>query len=182
MKCIFFLLTTLFVLQAFSQHYKKAEDKKPGPGSIGLTLNIPMGNFNSTHTIGFGLDYTWTTRSFKKDSISDKLIHFAANAGASYYGGKRTTTTGNEFTYGGYANVFAMAGIDCKWTAPLVINLVTGPVMSIYKGDSDLGFGVNLLSNYSVSPRVAAGPGVQYRKFAEADALWAAVFRISYNF
>jgi len=64
----------------------------------------------------------------------------------------------------------------------LVINLVTGPVMSIYKGDSDLGFGVNLLSNYSVSPRVAAGPGVQYRKFAEADALWAAVFRISYNF
>jgi len=182
MKFIFFLLTTPLVLPAFSQHYKTPEDKKPGPGSIGFSLNIPIENFNSSHTIGFGLDYIWSTRSYKKDTVSDKLIHFAGNAGTSYYGGKRTTTGGNEFTYGGYANFYMMAGIDCKWTAPLVINLFAGPVMSLYKGASDLGFGVNLLSNYSISARVAAGPGVQYRKFAEADGLWAAIFRISYNF
>jgi hypothetical protein len=128
------------------------------------------------------LDYVWSTRNFKKDSASDKLIHFAASVGASYYGGKRTTTAGNEFIYAGYTNVFVMAGIDCKWTPPLVINLFTGPVMSNYKGDSDVGLGVNLISNYSISPRVAAGPGIQYRKFEETDALWAAMFRVSYNF
>jgi hypothetical protein len=182
MKWIFFLLSTILVFPAFSQRYEKPEEEKPRANSIGFSLNIPIGNFNSTHTIGFGLDYTWSTRSFKKDSVSDKLIHFAANAGVSYYGGKRTTTAGNEFTYDGYTNVFVMPGIDCKWTAPLVLNLFTGPVMSMYKGDSDFGFGVNLISNYSISPRVAAGPGIQYRKFAETDALWAATFRFSYNF
>ena len=182
MKCIFLLLSSILVLPAFSQQYRKPKEEKPRPNSIGFSLHIPIGNFNSTHTIGFGLDYTWSTRSFKKDSVSDKLIHLAANAGASYYGGKRITTAGNEFTYDRYANFYLMAGIDCKWTAPLVINLVTGPVMSLYKGDTDLGFGVNLFSNYSISPRVAAGPGIQYRKFAETDALWAGIFRISYNF
>jgi len=182
MKFIFFLLYLIIVLPAFSQQYKKPEDEKPRANGIGFSLNIPMGNFNSSHTIGFGLDYNWSTSSFRKDSVSDKLIHFAANAGVSYHGGKRTTTAGNEFTYGGYTNVFVMAGIDCKWTPPLVINLFTGPVMSIYKGDPDFGFGVNLISNYSISPRVAAGPGILYRKFAEADALWSAIFRVSYNF
>jgi hypothetical protein len=182
MKCIFFLLSAFLAHAAFGQQYKKPEEEKPYPNSIGFSLHIPMGNFNSSHTIGFGLDYTWSTRSFKKDSASDKLIHFAANAGVSYHGGKRTTTAGNEFTYGGYGNVYLMAGIDCKWTPPLVINLFTGPVMSFYNGSSDIGFGVNLISNYSISPRVAAGPALQYRKFAEADALWSAVFRVSYNF
>jgi hypothetical protein len=182
MKWIFLLLSIILVFPAYSQRYEKPVDKMPRPNSIGFSLNIPMGSFASSHTIGFGLDYTWSTRSHKKDSVSGKLIHFAVNGGVSYQGGKKTTTAGNEFTYGGYTNVYAMAGIDCKWTAPLIINLFAGPVMSIYKGDEDFGFGVNLISNYSVSPRVAAGPGIQYRKFDEANALWTATLRLSYSF
>ena len=182
MKWIFFSLFIILFTPAFSQGYQQPAGKMQGPGSIGFYLNIPIDNFASSHTVGFGLDYTWSARNYNKDSVSDKLIHFAANGGASYHGGKKTTTAGNEFTYGGYTNVYAMAGIDCKWSAPLVLNLFAGPVMSIYKGNADFGLGVNLISNYSISPRVAAGPGIQYRHFAEAKALWAVTFRLSYNF
>ena len=182
MKLIFYLLSIIFFTPVFSQRFAQPADKMPGPNSIGFYLGIPMGNFASSHTIGFGLDYAWSARNHKKDSVSDKLIHFAGNGGLNYHGGKKTTTAGNEVTYGGYTTAYIMAGIDCKWTAPLVLNLAAGPVMSIYKGDADFGFGVNLFSNYSISARVATGPGLQYRKFAEANALWAAILRVSYNF
>lgn len=141
-----------------------------------------MGSFSSTHTIGFALDYTRSTRRYEKDTFTYKLIHFAMNGGVSYHGGEKTATAGNEFTYGGYINIYAMAGIDCKPAMPIVINLTTGPVMSIYEGNADLGFGVNLFSNYYLSPTIALGPGILFRKFEKTDALWTSIFRASYSF
>ena len=81
------------------------------------------------------------------------------NGGISYHGGKKTTTAGYESTYGGYINIYAMAGIEYKALSPIAFTLTTGPVMSIYEGNSDLGFGVNLVSDYYLSPTVAVGPG-----------------------
>ena len=182
MKWLLSLVAVIFIIPACAQSFRKPDVKKERPNSIGFSLSIPMGYFSSTHTIGFVADYTRTTRSFLKDSLDFKLIRFAMNGGASYHGGKRVTTAGYEFTYEGYINIYAMAGIDCKPADPIVINLTTGPVLSIYEGSSEFGFGVNLLANYFISPMVAAGPGIQYRKFAETDALWSAIFRISYNF
>src|SRR5688572_24560567 len=99
MRLPFFLIATIFFVPAFSQSFEKPVDNKERPNSIGFSLNIPMGNFASTHTIGFAFYYTQTTSSNKKDTLDYKLIRFAMNGGISYHGGKRVTTARHEFTY-----------------------------------------------------------------------------------
>ncbi len=182
MKLLFFFFATILFAPALAQSFDQRIDKQETPNSIGFSLNIPMGSFSSTHTIGFALDYTRSTRRRENDTVTYKLIHFAMNGGVSYHGGKRTTTAGYESTYGGYINIYAMAGIDCKPSMPIIINLMTGPVMSIYEGNGDLGFGVNLFSNYYLSRTLTLGPGILFRKFEKTDALWTAIFRASYSF
>ena len=175
------LLTTSMVAQITDPKNGK-QPPKAMSNALALGLSFPMGVFNRTHTPGLTLDYFRSKHRYGNDVFAVKLFQFAMNAGVSYYGGKSASTAGYEFRYGGYFILHAAAGLDYKPAMPVNISLTAGPVMSIYKGSADIGAGVNLFWNYFLSKTIAVGPGISYKKFSNADALWSGTFRASYAF
>lgn len=150
--------------------------------AVALGLSFPIGVLNRTHTAGITLDYFRSTRRYANDAMADKPINFAMNGGVSYHVGKSTTTSGYKFRYGGYFNLYAMAGIDYKPAMPVNFSLTAGPVMSIYQGNTEIGAGVNLSWSYFLSKNIAIGPGISYQKQSKANALWLGTIRASYAF
>lgn len=180
LMCVFFTAAT----QSSGQQYKRYAGKADYAKSQALAVGIcfPIDVFKQTHHAGLSLDYSYSRDRFGRDSASRSLFRFALNGGLSYNPGKKTGTAGYEFTYKGYLNVYTMGGVDCKPADPLHLGLFAGPVLSVYHRSSDLGVGINLLSNYYLSPRLSLGPGVIYRKYANTNALWSGTFRASYAF
>lgn len=108
------------------------------------------------------------------------------NGGVDYYLGKKIEEAGQDFRYGGYTYLYIQAGIIINPVKKGNISLTAGPTMGIYKGNSDFGWGVNLFGAYLLQGfmenKIMIGPGVTYKKHAQADALWTAAIRVSYRF
>jgi hypothetical protein len=75
-----------------------------------------------------------------------------------------------------------MAGIITNPWAFTHISLTAGPTIGIYKGNSDMGMGVNLFGSYFLNRKISIGPGITYKKHPDTDGLWTASVRISYAF
>lgn len=145
-------------------------------------LSFPLGTFNRTHNMGLFIDYSRSTKRYGKHYTLPDLFHFAINGGLNFNPGKTITTAGYESKYGSYLNIYAFLGIDFKLATPVNASLTTGPLLSIYMGNTDIGVGVNLFSYYYISKRLAVGPGLFFRKFGKTDALWSGTIRASYAF
>jgi hypothetical protein len=150
--------------------------------TLSIGLSFPIGVFKRTHTGGVSVDYFRSKHRYGDDIPVAKLINFALNGGVSYHVGKSITTAGYESRYDGYLTFYGMAGIDYKPAMPVNISLTAGPVLSIYKGSTDAGAGVNLFWSYFFSKNIALGPGISYRKFSKTDALWSGTVRALYAF
>jgi hypothetical protein len=150
--------------------------------AVALGFSFPMGTFNRTHTAGITADYSRSKHRYGNDAVADKLINFAINGGVGYHAGKSTTVSGYGFRYGGFFILYAAAGIDYKPAMPVNITLTAGPVASLYKGNTEIGAGVNLFWSYLLSKNIAIGPGIIFRKQSKTDALWSGTVRASYTF
>ena len=61
--------------------------------TISAGVNLPLGNFSSTHVIGAIAEYTWSNHRFGQMDVKPvKPIGFVANAGIAYYFGKKETS------------------------------------------------------------------------------------------
>ena len=174
------ILAFLIALNSFSQTDEPSRPQKGKSQLVSLDLHLPVGVFARSQFTGAGLNYSWSNRRYGSNVVHPKLIGFTANAGGDYYFGRRIRTAGHPFQYGGYIYGWLMAGIISNpWTFTQ-FTLTGGPTVGIYKGNSDMGFGVNLFGSYFINQRVAIGPGITYKKHPDADALWTASVRISY--
>lgn len=176
------ILVLLIVLNSFAQagEYKLAPLGKNQ--LVSLDLHLPLGVFARTQFAGAGLNYSWSDHRFGPEVSKTKLIGFMANAGGDYYFGRRIKTAGYPFQYGGYIYGWLMAGIIANPWAFTHLSLTAGPTVGIYKGNSDIGMGVNLFGNYFINKKIAVGPGITYKKHSEVDPLWTGSARISYVF
>ena len=175
------LLTTGVLAQTTGSGIDK-KSSKANSNAVALGFSFPIGAFNRSHTAGITADYSRSKDRYGNDAIAGKLISFALNAGVSYHAGKSTSTSGYEFRYGGYFNLYVAAGIDYKPALPVNISLTAGPVMSIYEGATGIGVGAQLFWSYFVSKNIAIGPGISCRKESKTDALWSGSIRASYAF
>jgi len=151
--------------------------------SISIGINIPVGEFSETHIAGISLYYSRSHHRFGRLNILPrKLIGFTANGGLDHYIGKKETVAGYDFKYGNYTYLHAFGGIIYNPSRQTNISLTTGPSMSLYKGNADLGFGVSWNGSYYFTGRIAFTPGFIYMKHAKANALWAASLKATYNF
>ena len=176
------ILVLLIVLNSIAQ---AGEYKLRPPGEsqlVALDLHLPLGIFARSQFAGAGLNYSWSNRRFGVDVEKAKLIGFTANAGGDYYFGRRIRTVGHPFEYGGYLYGWLMVGIIANpWTFTH-LTLTAGPTVGIYKGNADMGMGVNLFGNYFLNKKIAVGPGITYKKHPDTDGLWTGSARISYIF
>lgn len=183
MRIVFSAIAVLLItLNSFAQagEYKLAPEGKSQSAS--LDLHLPLGIFARSQFAGAGLNYSWSNHRYGPDVTNRKLIGFTANAGGDYYFGRRIRTAGYPFQYGGYIYGWLMAGIITNPWAFTHISLTAGPTIGIYKGNSDMGMGVNVFGSYFIKKRIAIGPGITYKKHPDTDGLWTGSARISYVF
>lgn len=176
------MLTTASLAQSNKQAANTSQPSKGMTNKLSLGISFPIEAFKRSHSTGIAVEYIRSQNRFGQNSLTHPLIKFAMNGGISYHPGRTTTTAGYQFSYGNYLTIFALVGIDYKPSVPINVNLTTGPLISIYKGNTNLGAGINLYSDYYLSDRVAVGPGLFFRKFGNTDALWSGTIRASYAF
>jgi hypothetical protein len=198
----------VFIAGIFATIQLKAQPGKLGEtnDSLGLNnivclgLNVPFAEFSETHFGGMGLHYLWSHHRFGKSRVlSKKLIGFTAHGGIDYYFGKKETVAGYPYRYGGYLYLQAMAGAiynfrkkDFLNSAPMtpdghsggrgIISLTTGPTMGIYKGNADIGFGLNLDGSYYLTDRIAITAGILFLKHYNAAPLWVSTVGTAFSF
>lgn len=174
-----FLLLLTFIVKAQTTDTLAAKSKSQ---AIAFGLYLPVGTFSQSHIAGAGFEYSWSRHRFGKNRLVGKAFGFVANAGINYYLGKKINTTGHEFRYGDYLNVYAMPGIIYNPVKNGNVSLAAGPALNIYKGSANAGIAVCLFSNYFFAEKIALGPGVIFKKHTTTDALWAVTIRASYSF
>lgn len=177
---VFYLLAKL-TGQAQSVDTITHKQVKGKSQAVAFGIYIPVGVFSNSHIAGAGIDYSWSRHRFGRDISPGKIIGLTVNGGINYYVGKRMTTAGYDFRYGGYTNLYAMPGIIYNPLKNGNVALTAGPVLNIYKGSANAGIGINLFSNYFVSENIAIGPGIIYKKHTNTNALWAVTIRASYR-
>jgi hypothetical protein len=185
--CLFFL----FGMGNFAigQSGKKNKSKKSDLGiDVSAAIRLPVGNFNSTHLIGVGLDISPSYRTVR---LERKIkIAFTYNVGMAYYLGKKVKPGGYQYRYPSYIFLHAFAGIllipskngGMTFPSKIEISLTGGPALGIYNGDTRFNPGSKLELNYRLNGHVTIGPGIILIKESGADPLWAASIKATLAF
>ena len=148
--------------------------------SVSIGVNVPVGDFASTHIAGIAIDCSPARVSFRMKRI--KKIAFTYNGGVALYLGKKETVSNYSYTYPAYFFINAYGGVLYNPMKGGSITLTAGPTISIYNGNTEFSSGSKLEASYYISPRIAIGPGIMLMKLSKADPIWAASFKVTLNF
>ncbi|MEK7224450.1 MAG: hypothetical protein AAB221_02060, partial [Bacteroidota bacterium] len=88
------------------------DEKKQAAGSdhiVSFGINLPLGDFSSTHLVGFDIGYSPGTHVF--GLVKNKHFAFTYNGGVAYYAGKKETVSSYPYKYPEYLFVHAFAGL-----------------------------------------------------------------------
>ena len=194
-KTVFVFIAGIFATIQLKAQPGKSNETNDSLGlnnSVCLRINVPVGEFSETHFGGIGLHYSWSHHRFGKSRVlPKKLIGFTAHGGIDYYLGKKETIAGYPYRYGGYVYLQAMAGAIynfCKKNSLAnpgvrgIISLTTGPTLGIYKGNADIGFGLNLDGGYYLTNRIALIGGILFLKHSKAAPLWVSTIEAAFSF
>jgi hypothetical protein len=175
---------------AIGQSGTESKSKKSDLGiDVSTAIRLPVGNFNSTHLIGIGIDISPSYRTVRLESKIK--ISFTYNGGIAYYLGKKETVSGYQYTYPGYIFLHAFAGIlfipskNGGLTFPsqkIEVSLTGGPALGIYNGNTRFNLGSKLELNYHLNDKLSIGPGIIFMKESGADPLWAASLKGTWAF
>jgi hypothetical protein len=169
-KLLLFLVSCLFTFHSSAQTGEKGI-------SLSAGINLPLGDFSSTHLLGFGIDCSPVKHWF--GITSKKKIAFTYNGGVTYYFGKKETVSGYPYDYPGYFFIHAFGGILFNPVKNGIIILTAGPALGMYNGHTQFNTGSKLETSYYISNNIAIGPGIILMKEAGADPLWSAAFKVS---
>ena len=183
MKRILLLLACcgFIFLHICAQSSSKNKIRKNEIGiDISTAIQLPVGNFASTHLIGLGIGVSpsyHTTGLFSKVKIA-----FTYNGGLSYYIGKKETVSSYPYTYPGYLFIHAFAGALLIPSNKIEISLTGGPAIGIYNGNTRFNLGSKMDFNFRLNNKVSVGPGIIFMKEPGADPLWAVSAKVLISF
>jgi hypothetical protein len=183
-----FILLTINIMIAGtaigqSQRPKRHNHPSGKVNAVSLGVNLPLGNFSSTHSIGAGANYSWSDHRFGGMDVKPvKPIGFTANGGVIYYFGKKETVSGYTYDYHSYIFIHAYAGaIYNPWRKGNII-LTAGPALGIYNGHTQFNIGSSLEGSYYLHGKIAITPGIIMMKESGADPLWATSLKATIAF
>jgi hypothetical protein len=179
---IAFFLLACFKMQGQPNAVSSTWIPKTSSSLASLDIQVPVGVFARSQFAGAGLNYSWSHRRYGIFARPSKWIGLTFNAGGDYYLGKKIKPSGYDFRFGDYIYLYALAGMIVNPWYATNISLTAGPIMGIYKGNSEMGYGVNLIAMYYLKDNISIGPGITYKKQPDTDALWSGVVRLSYRF
>ncbi len=175
------LITVLLITSVFAQ---QGERKKTGTKekdiSISAGINLPIGNFSTSHLIGIAIDCAPTRHWF--GITNQKKIAFTYNGGFAYYFGKKEMVSGYSYKYRGYTFLYGFGGVLYNPVKNAGISLTAGPAVGIYNGDFQFNLGTKLEASYYISTNIAIGPGITLMKESGADLLLAASLKGTWAF
>jgi hypothetical protein len=146
-------------------------------------VDIPLGNFSSTHIIGVATNYSWSDHRFGQMDVKPvKPFGFTANAGVACYFGKKETVSGYPYDYPGYIFIHIYGGAIYNPWRKANISLTAGPALGIYNGHTQFNIGSVLEGSYFIKEKIAISPGIIFMKESGADPLWAASLKATMAF
>jgi hypothetical protein len=182
--CLFFIIS-LLTNAAWTQPKAGSNENqvKGMSNAISSGLDIGLANFSDTHFWGAGLDYSWTRHRYGQlYKIPSRIIGFTANAGIDYFFGRKETIDSFKYRYSNYMLLHGYGGIIYNPCKKGNISLAAGPLAGIYKGYSNIGYGITLEGSYYISENMAITPGIMMLKLPNSYALYAATIRGSFIF
>lgn len=155
------------------------EIKKPFPQEKGIALsaavNLPVGDFSSTHRIGIAFDCSPSRHLL--GLMKQKKMAFTYSGGVAYYVGKKETVSNYPYKYPGYVFIHGFGGLLYNPFKKAGFALTTGPALGIYNGNTQFNIGAKLEASYSITTSIAIGPGILLMKEPGANALWSMAIR-----
>ncbi|MDZ4795382.1 MAG: hypothetical protein SGI83_13965 [Bacteroidota bacterium] len=180
-KIFTFLLTIFFILPVLSQTSTSKKTVSPGKDiAVSFGVNLPIGNFSSTHFIGMAVDVSPARHTFGLTRVR-KFI-FTYNGGFAYYLGKKETVSGSPYKYPGYSFMHAFAGLLYNPIVKTSISLTAGPAIGIYNSTTRFTIGSKLAASYFVNSKIAVGPGIVIMKEFGSDPLWVVSVKATRRF
>jgi hypothetical protein len=145
-------------------------------------IHIPVAAFASSHIAGAGLEYSWSHHRYGINASSSKWPSIFFAGGGTYFIGKKETVAANDFRFGAYIHLHALAGMIYNPSANTNVSIAAGPALGLYKENSERGWAIKLAGSYYLKDRIAIGPAVMYQKQKATEALWTAIVRTTYTF
>jgi hypothetical protein len=171
------LFTYLFLHSLLAQNSSQDKPTKKGIGiNLSAAIQLPVGDFSSTHLLGLGFE---VSPSYHTTGLFSKIkIAFTYNGGVAYYLGKKETVSSYSYTYPGYFFIHAFAGALLIPSHKIEISLTGGPALGIYNGNTLFNLGSKVDLNFHLNNKVSVGPGIVFMKEPGADPLWAVSAKI----
>jgi hypothetical protein len=180
--CLYFL-SGCVAITVTAQSKKDMPEMKGKNNSISFGVNIPFGDFSSTHRFGAGADYSWSKYRYGLlKSIPIKSIGFTFNAGSDYFFGKKETIGLYKYDYPNYLYLHTYGGIIYNLVKKINISFTAGPALSFYSGNAQFNIGINLSGNYYFNKNMAISPAILFMKESISEPLWVASLKASIAF
>jgi hypothetical protein len=171
-----------FTIMASAAICQSKTQRKPNGHnqSIGFGINVPVGDFFSTHLAGLGADYAWSHQRFglltRKPA---KSIGFTANGGIDYYFGKHDDISPAGYHFPAFIYTHAYAGAIYNPSVKTNICLSAGPAVGIYNNYAEFWWGIKLEGSYYFNQNISITPGIALMKQSIADPLIVASIKVT---
>ncbi|NOT50647.1 MAG: hypothetical protein HOP10_05165 [Chitinophagaceae bacterium] len=181
-KILLFLFSFSFFISVFPQQ-KEPTSKKSLDILASAGIQMPIGDFSTTHSAGVSLDLAPVYHRFRlvnRESMKfPDGIAFTYNGGFTYYFGKSETVSGYSYKYPGYLFIHAFGGLFYVPSKKINTSLLAGPAVGIYNGNSKFNIGGRLEASYHIGSILHAGPLINWLWEAGTRSLWSAGIKFS---
>lgn len=184
MKKTFLFLSVVLLCAGTAKAQSKNNGQNTGmSNSISAGFSIPFGDFSKTNSFGIGAQYDWSNHRFGKMSAKPAApIGFTFNAGLDYYFGKEETVGSVTYEYSNLTYIHVYGGVMHNPCTNGYISLTGGPVLGLWDGDSDFGFGVSLAGSIGISDNIGISPSITLMKHSDSDPVYAGGIKVNFIF
>jgi len=122
---------------------------------------MAAGNFSFTHSIGFSIDYTRTTK--RMGTLTGKpsqTVGLLLNTGMNYLIGKKETVSGYPYQYPGYSLLYGTVGLISNPLKKMNFTAAMGPSIRLYNSTSSFALYTKISASYFFHQRIAVTPAI----------------------
>ncbi len=136
------------------------------------SVNVPVGDFASTHIAGLGIGWQWYSQGVPGGNKA-KLWRPNWLAGAEFagYAGKKVTTAGYSFTNKPYLVARVEGGAGFSVTQRAWLFVAAGPGLGLYRGDPGFLLTAQAGGYYSFGEKWSVGPYLQWMREPQTRSL-----------
>jgi hypothetical protein len=167
---------TLLLLIVFQYPLVYGQSKHVRTHETALDLQLPLGDFTSTHLFGAGLSYQ------SQPDWTRKLSFRMLEGFECYFGKQETVSTYYDFKNGSYLVFFVLPAAQLRLSKKVYLAIHAGPALGLHLNNLHLNMMSSVRLFYRVSNKLLVGPVVYYLKEGGAEALWSAGIRTGFLF